>query len=307
MDFRSILGALMRVFDGFTFFNEMDLLELRLRELWDVVDHFVLVEGTRTFQKNPKPLYFQQNRDRFKKYESKIIHIIVDKYPTFWSQFRPVKTWHYENHQREMISQGLRQAEPEDAVLINDVDEIPNPADIQKWKDKPGIKVFEHFQSYYYLNYVCTRINDYEGKAVAQRNRGGFGRWRGSVMLPKKMIKSIKETRNYRDEERPGIFVVPESGWHFSNMGGVEAVLYKMKSWAHKEYAGQDFTDIKKLATNILEGRDSIGDGAKYELMSLSDSRLPWPRALLKDPIRWSSMLMTPERLQTELAPYLDK
>lgn len=297
----------MKVFDGFTFFNEMDLLELRLRELWDVVDHFVLVEGTRTFQKNPKPLYYQQNADRFKKYHSKIIPIVVDQYPTFWSQFRPVKTWHYENHQREMISQGLINAAPDDAVIINDVDEIPNPADIQKWKSVPGIKVFEHFQSYYYLNYVCTRINDYEGKAVAQRNRGGFGRWRGAVMLPKKLIKTVKETRNYRDEEGEGIQVIPESGWHFSNMGGVEAVLYKMKSWAHSEYAGQDFTDVKRLAKNMLEGKDSIGDGARYELMDLLKSNLPWPKALLNDQARWSSMLMTSERLKTELAPYLER
>lgn len=297
----------MKVFDGFTFFNEMDLLELRLRELWDVVDGFVLVEGTRTFQKNPKPLYFQQNKDRFKKYESKIIHIVADQYPTFWTQFRPVKTWHYENYQREMISKGLVQAEPTDAVIISDVDEIPSAADIARFKTAPGIKVFEHFQSYYYLNYVCTHINDFDGKAVAQKNRRGFGRWRGAVMLPKNQIKTIKETRNYRDEEGEGITLIPESGWHFSNMGGVEAVLYKMKSWAHKEYAGADYTDIKKLATNMLEGRDSIGDGAKYELMTLEDSRLPWPKVLLQDKERWSAMLMTPERLKTELAPYLNK
>lgn len=297
----------MKVFDGFAFFNELDLLELRLRELWDVVDHFVVVEATRTFQKTPKPLYFEKNKAQFKKYESKIIHVVVDQYPTFWTKFRPVTTWHYDNHQKEQILQGLKSANPEDQIIVSDLDEIPFPETVQAWKNKPGIKVIEHFQSYYYLNYVCTHINDYGGKALAQQNRGGFGRWRGSVMLPKSMITTIKDTRNFRDEERPDLTVVPEGGWHFSNMGGVEAVFYKMKSWAHKEYAGQDFTDIKIIARNMLEGKDSIGDGAKYELMSLLDQRLKFPKTLVQDQERWASMLMTKERLENELAPYLQK
>ncbi|MBW2533223.1 MAG: glycosyl transferase GT17 family protein, partial [Deltaproteobacteria bacterium] len=37
------------IYDCFPFFNELDLLKIRLEELRPVVDRFVLVEATRTF------------------------------------------------------------------------------------------------------------------------------------------------------------------------------------------------------------------------------------------------------------------
>jgi beta-1,4-mannosyl-glycoprotein beta-1,4-N-acetylglucosaminyltransferase len=37
------------VFDAILFSNEMDMLEIRLRELYDVVDKFVIVESDHTF------------------------------------------------------------------------------------------------------------------------------------------------------------------------------------------------------------------------------------------------------------------
>ena len=57
----------MKVFDVFTFYNELDLLELRMEILGDVVDYFVINEATITFTGNEKPLYFQENKERFAK------------------------------------------------------------------------------------------------------------------------------------------------------------------------------------------------------------------------------------------------
>ena len=45
------------IFDCFSFFNELELLEIRLNILNDVVDKFVVVEGTLTHTGKPKPLY----------------------------------------------------------------------------------------------------------------------------------------------------------------------------------------------------------------------------------------------------------
>jgi hypothetical protein len=53
------------IYDCFPFFNELELLEVRLNELDGLVDKFVLVEATRTFAGQPKSLYFAENRDRF--------------------------------------------------------------------------------------------------------------------------------------------------------------------------------------------------------------------------------------------------
>ena len=67
-----------KVYDCFTFFNEFELLEIRLNELDSVVDKFVLVEASKTHQGKEKPLFYNENKDRFKKFQDKIIHVIVD-------------------------------------------------------------------------------------------------------------------------------------------------------------------------------------------------------------------------------------
>ena len=64
----------MKVFDVFLFFNELDLLEVRLNLLYPFVDHFVINEATKTFSGLDKPLYYLENKDRFEKFQDKIIH-----------------------------------------------------------------------------------------------------------------------------------------------------------------------------------------------------------------------------------------
>ena len=53
--------------DAFMFFNELELLEIRLHELSSVVDRFVLVEARETFSFRPKPLHYYENRARFRR------------------------------------------------------------------------------------------------------------------------------------------------------------------------------------------------------------------------------------------------
>lgn len=71
------------VYDCFSFFNELDLLEIRLNTLDSIVDKFILVESTLTHTGNQKPLFYAENKSRFKKFNDKIIHIIVDEFPSF--------------------------------------------------------------------------------------------------------------------------------------------------------------------------------------------------------------------------------
>jgi len=134
------------IYDCFTFFNELDLLELRLHILNDVVDKFVLVEATKTHSNIEKELYYQNNKKRFKKYSDKIIHIVVDKFPEY------IDSWTFEKYQRDCIISGLKRCEPNDVIIISDADEIPNPEKIKKYAQTPGIKTFKQKMFYYFLN-----------------------------------------------------------------------------------------------------------------------------------------------------------
>ena len=58
----------MKVIDCFPFFNELDLLEIRLNELRGVVDAFVITESPQTFTGMKKSFFFKDNEDRFKEF-----------------------------------------------------------------------------------------------------------------------------------------------------------------------------------------------------------------------------------------------
>jgi beta-1,4-mannosyl-glycoprotein beta-1,4-N-acetylglucosaminyltransferase len=161
------------IYDCFTFFNELLLLEVRLNTLNSVVDKFVLVESPYTHSGNNKPLYFEQAKDRpeFAKFKNKIIHIIVENIPlrNHWRNEnrqellkceprQPINAkpatgiWQNENHQRRCIKRGLTNLQPDDIVLVSDLDEIPNPDifPIIQTKQKPCILKQKDY--YYYLN-----------------------------------------------------------------------------------------------------------------------------------------------------------
>ena len=107
----------MIIYDCFTFYNEFDLLELRLRELSNLVDQFVIVEATRTFQNQPKPLYFTEdiNNPRWDPYQNKLIVVQVDDMPA------EADAWARERRQRNAILTGVASARPDDIVMIGEV------------------------------------------------------------------------------------------------------------------------------------------------------------------------------------------
>ncbi|MBO6167304.1 MAG: hypothetical protein J6P13_03005 [Kiritimatiellae bacterium] len=114
------------IYDCFSFFNELDILEIRLNALKDVVDRFVLVEAVKTHSGQPKKLYFEENKDRYKPFLDKIIHVIVDNEPHLPEKCpKLTAAWAYENHQRNVIVRGLARIGADDVLLISDLDKIP--------------------------------------------------------------------------------------------------------------------------------------------------------------------------------------
>ena len=67
-----------KVYDMFLINTELDFLELRLNELDKEVDYFVILESTTTFQMDTKPLYLKENLSKFKDFQHKIIHRVLD-------------------------------------------------------------------------------------------------------------------------------------------------------------------------------------------------------------------------------------
>jgi hypothetical protein len=67
----------MKLVDCFMYFNEKDIAYLRIKELYDTVDYFVINEATKTHQGQEKELSFWKD-DRLQEFKDKIIYSSID-------------------------------------------------------------------------------------------------------------------------------------------------------------------------------------------------------------------------------------
>jgi beta-1,4-mannosyl-glycoprotein beta-1,4-N-acetylglucosaminyltransferase len=204
----------MKIYDCFTFFNELDLLEIRLNELNDVVDYFVIVEGKKTFQNNPKPLFLLENIDRFKKFIHKIIRIELEE-----NEFGE-SVWDNENYSWCSIIRGLKDAENDDIIIVSALDEIPKKNIIEEAKNltKPFCVSTDLY--YFYLNTKYNWDPNYKTK------------WPGSYVstfeqLDKNNICNFVHVRK--------TLPLLGDGWHFSFLGNAKNAYIKTNSYSHSE------------------------------------------------------------------------
>jgi hypothetical protein len=150
-----------RVIDFTMLNNELSTLELRLNELWNVVDVFYIMETTVRFRPGmpPKPLYLTDNWARFKKFHSKIV---LEVLPPEASHGAANGTFGIQEMQRQIHWKQLKERinpSPTDLIIIADMDEIPRPDAIEKLAcavDLPKTPIcLQTKDSFYYYNYRC--------------------------------------------------------------------------------------------------------------------------------------------------------
>lgn len=257
------------IYDCFTFFNELDLLEIRLNELSDVVDKFVIVEATKTFTGQPKPLCFADNKERFAAFSDRIIYVIVDDMPETGD------AWNREYHQRNAIMRGLGGSSPEDWILISDVDEIPRPDKIGLMIN--GINIFEQSYNYHFLNVVCQNPPFW---------------YQGTRGLLRSDLKSPQEIRMSTGQ------IIRNGGWHFSYLGGVEAIRQKLNAFSHQEYNTPLYTDPDFLLRCIAEGRDIFGREYQWKFRPIDDT---FPKYVLDNLDRFDHLILDPVEMQKKI------
>jgi len=194
--------------DTFMFYNELDILELRLEILDPYVDHFVIVEAEVNHIGGPKKLFFQENKERYDKWSSKIIHVIV----TAEEAPKDENPWSREKYQRECITRGLDSIPNSATVMISDIDEIPNMEVIQKLSNPVTSVHMWMFE--YSLDYLFT------GEP-----------WFGTVITNCELVKRVGP--NYFRDNRWKFPVIQYAGWHLSSFGTPEHVWNKMQTFAH--------------------------------------------------------------------------
>jgi len=254
------------IYDCFMFFNELDLLEVRLHELNDVVDKFIISESTRTFSNQPKELIFQKNMDRFKEFLPKIEYMIIDD-----ADLPPYDAaWTYENYQRDVMEKALKGCSPEDLIIISDLDEIPDKEIIKNLGDFGGIKVLDMLQYNFYLNYINSK------EPV----------WlRGTRVFKYKELENTTLTAIRLSEGEH----IPNAGWHFSFLGGIKTIKYKIQAFAHQEYNNEYYTDEKKLEKAVKEGKDIFERGYEYKIVPIDKS---FPQYIQKNKDKFKDLIL---------------
>jgi len=232
-----------KIVDCFTFYNELEMLNYRLNILNDVVDYFVLVEATHTHVGKEKPLFYQENKHLFEKFNHKIIHIIVDdfthKFPNI--NIEKEEQWINERYQRDCISRGINKLhlQHNDVITITDLDEIPNPKLLKKIKNneiKVDINIIE--MDLYY--------NNLNSKMDHQ--------WQHSKILTFQKYNELKiGCDKLRFYSCP---IIKNAGWHLSYFGNEKFIKNKIENFGHQEYNKVEFTDEKKIRERIKNGND---------------------------------------------------
>ena len=252
------------IYDCFPFFNELDLLEIRLNVLKDVIDKFVLVEAGETHTGRAKPFYFKDNERRYSAFHDRIVYVKIERFP------KGHDAWWCENYQRNEIVRGLEGAKPDDVVLISDIDEIPRPDVVESLSQKGGVWRFNHVSFGFYLNMRDLRCRNMRGTVMLPciDLHDGFAGVDVSYdeFLPEDINRGTTATKIRRrafPKAKGGERVVKNAGWHFTCLGGPRAILSKMRAVApHHGFDPDDPT----LTEERVEGLLAKGQGPALKM-----------------------------------------
>lgn len=279
------------VYDCIPFFNELDILKLRLHILAPLVDKFIIEEATVTFSGEPKELCFEKNKELFAEFLPKIEYIIVDNSP------KELSTHLRDKFQKNALISGLADATNEDIILLSDVDEIPNPkvlADIIANFDSDKVYHLAQRMFYCFLN-----MEEVSGKLLSITGEfPGVTRkqWLGTKIFSKKSIPTdgIIEMREASTTASNAVRVA-EGGWHFGYMGNTknasvaDRIGTKVVAAAHQEYNDEDI--LAEAKDRLILGQDMFGREAAFRRVEVDES---YPTYLLEHIEEYQYLILPP-------------
>lgn len=178
---------------------ELDLLEIRLKELWDQVDRFIVLEADRTFTGKSKELLLKENIERFDWAKDKLTIKSFTGLRELSSHESPFVN---ENRMRLEMTTIIDNSgvQPGDLIIVSDVDEIPSSKTIELFKRCTGYPMTVHLElKTYVTSFEFYFAPDDSWRAHVQVYSSGFyyshGR-QSDVILPNSGFKIILQILN---------------------------------------------------------------------------------------------------------------
>ena len=281
----------MKIFDCFMFCDEEMLLDIRLNTLDKFVDKFIIVESKFTHSGKERNLVFDIKK--FQKFKDKINYLVIENLPenieTINSyddeRTKEVKiilnACKRENDHRNRILDLLGSAEPDDQVIISDVDEIPNLEKVNFNSIRNKIILFNQKMFYYKFNLILENMNWHGSKSCKMKNLIS-PQWLREVKDKKYSfwrIDTLFSKKKYND-----IFFVQEGGWHFTNIKTPEEIDKKLRSYLHHiEYEQSNIgpkeidkmIKEKKPVYDLMANSSEAKDRSKMKLKKINTNELP--------------------------------
>ncbi len=258
----------MAIYDCFQYFNEDHIVDLRLNILNEKVDYFVISESTKTHQGKDKKLNFDIKN--FKKYQNKIKYIVADFEKEHKFQNHIGGESIIEQHQRNTLSNGFKNADDSDLIILSDSDEIPDLSKLSQIKPKTKYTAFSQMMFMYKINLQNIQESGWIGSKVCKKKH---------FPTPQKLrdmkFKNFKFWRFDKFNQQ-----IIKGGWHFSFLQTPQGISEKIKSYSHGEFNVESNTNEEKIKKKIEEGRDIFDRGFDLKKIEIDSS---FPEYIVKN------------------------
>jgi beta-1,4-mannosyl-glycoprotein beta-1,4-N-acetylglucosaminyltransferase len=266
----------MAIYDCFQYFNEDHIVDLRLNILDEYVDYFVISESTKTHQGKNKSINFDLKK--FSKFKDKIIFITADYKQSVNFNKHTGGESPIEQHQRNSLIEGIKDASQDDLIILSDSDEIPDLTKLPLIKNNKKFIAFSQKMFMYKLN--LQNLDE--------------SNWIGSKVTKKKYIKSMQELRNLKFKKYPFWRIdkinqqIINGGWHFSYLHTPQQILKKVRSFSHGEYNNDDLNE-KNIEEKILRNEDIFNRNIKLKRIDLDNS---YPKYIIENKDKFFNWLI---------------
>ena len=254
----------MKIIDTTTYYKEDLMLNLRFNILDRYVDYFVICEAKFSHSGQEKELFFDIKN--FKKFEKKIIYLIVENEPNNIIINHDNKTSILRNNsvqrinfQRDFIKKSFNQFSPNDFILYSDNDEIPNLENINFKKISNDKIIFNQKLFYYKFNLHLPKVNWYGTKGCSIKNLKTITWLRN---IKNKKYNKYRLDTLFSDTKYNDVDIIENGGWHFSNLKNIDELRLKyLNDENHAEFSKRmTLEKIKKDLDDWVIDYDHFAD-----------------------------------------------
>lgn len=245
-----------KILDAFLFYNELDLLKVRLSYLGEHVDQFIITEANVDFAGKPKPFLLNNEFIKSLPFHEKIIYHreYIDFESFFWKikriRYRNKKRkylWKIQDAQRNSLLKVLKNFSGEDIVIFSDIDEFPSIEAIQQAVNTINAKTPGTNKSTLSLQQVFFYFNIYSSASDEI--------WYGSIVTLNNVLCRLKPHKvRARRNDFPHI---EYGGWHFSYFMSEEKIIEKVNAISDAEelsqFKGLSVDEVRFKVINKLD------------------------------------------------------